>query len=95
MAFSFHRQTLDYPTILHSLTLTKTISVLLLTPYTDPLGDFFSQTQSPWEVNKKACGLRAANDIQKGDKVIEYAKSDQTRLTSNTAMLELSGVEAR
>ncbi len=30
----------------HFLTLTKTISVLLLTPDT-PLGHFFNQTQSP------------------------------------------------
>lgn len=58
LAKKINRNSVELPShpLTHSLTLTKTNSVLLLTLDT-PLGVFFNQTQSPWNVHKTTQSL--------------------------------------
>jgi len=64
--------------------------VLLLTPDTGPPGHFFNQTQSPWDKHKTTVIVKPKNTSNDKQECIKYVN----RLTSNTATLELSGVDA-
>lgn len=79
-----------------SLTLTNMYSVLLLTLDTTPLGPFFNQTQSPWCVNKTTQCYRKKKHPEDEVVIRNLLRiSRESRLTSNTATLERSGVEAK